>query len=532
MGFTVIVLLCHVKACDGFRLEAKLDPEETHLQILNRPALSDIQFPTALFLPFHEGDSALSQYVRLFRAFQQAIVAGHLQPGTKLPASRPLCAELGVSRNTVKAAYEMLHSEGYVETRQGAGSFVAADLPQISSLKRQTEAKSERKVAPKLSSLAAELTGVRAPNKSQQGALLLPAQPCIASFPWQHWQRAVACAGRQMKHHQNSVMGNALLRDQIASYLRVVRGVKCTGDQVMVCSGSQQAMFLALRLLADAGDPVLAEEPCYQGVDGAISAVEAVKIPVAVDREGMRWKEGLKRAPDARVVMVTPSRNHPLGHTLSLERRLQLLQWAQQSGSWLIEDDYDSEFRFDHPPLTSLQGLGGEDVVIYTGTFSRILHPSIRLGYMVLPESLLEAALRAKTYMEGGNSILPQLALAEFMASGHFSSHVRRMRKLYQQRRDYLQNLIEGRLGEHLRLIESDGGMHSVYLIPESWDDTLIRAKCEEKGLGIRDLSRYYVAEHAPQGLILGFAGYSEDQILSAVNTLEQVLKEGWLSQS
>ena len=501
-----------------------MDPEETHLQILNRPALSDIQFPTALFLPFHEGDSALPQYVRLFRAFQQAIVAGHLQPGTKLPASRPLCTELGISRNTVKAAYEMLHSEGYVETRQGAGSFVAADLPQISSLKRRKEAKSKRRVSPKLSSLAAELTGLRAPNRSQQGALLLPAQPCMESFPWQHWQRAVASAGRQMKHHQNSVMGNALLRDQIASYLRVVRGVKCTGDQVMVCSGSQQAMFLALRLLVDAGDPVLAEEPCYQGVDGAISAVEAAKVPVPVDEEGMCWKEGLKCAPEARVVMLTPSRNHPLGHTLSLERRLQLLQWAQQSGSWLIEDDYDSEFRFDHPPLTSLQGLGGEDVVIYTGTFSRILHPGIRLGYMVVPQPLLEMAKRAKTYMEGGNSILPQLALAEFMANGQFASHVRRMRKLYQQRRNYLHTLVKDKFGDYFELIESDGGMHSVYLIPQHWCESDIRKRCEEQGLGIRDLSRYFTAQTSKKGLILGFAGYNEEQILTAVNRLKEII--------
>lgn len=487
--------------------------------------MSDIQFPSALFLPFQEDDSGLPQYMRLFRAFQQAIIAGDLKPGTKLPASRPLCSALSISRNTVKSAYEMLHSEGYVETRQGAGSFVAADLPQLIGSKQGNEKVSMPKVIPKLSSLAAELTGLRAPNSWPQGALLLPAQPCIESFPWHQWQRTVASAGRLMKHQQNSVMGNALLRDQIADYLRVVRGVKCTSDQVMICSGSQQAMFIALRLLVDAGEPVLTEEPCYQGVDGALSAVEAVKIPVPVDEQGMCWQDGLKRAPDARVVLVTPSRNHPLGHTLSLERRLQLLNWAKQSGSWLIEDDYDSEFRFDHPPLTSLQGLGGEDVVIYTGTFSRILHPSIRLGYMVLPESLLEAAKRAKSYMEGGNSILPQLALAEFMSSGQFASHVRRMRKLYQQRRNCLHSLIDDRLGEYLTRVESDGGMHSVYLIPDDWDDAEIRSQCEDKGLGIRDLSRYYIAQRALKGLVIGFAGYNEEQILTAVERLERIVK-------
>ncbi len=488
--------------------------------------MSPTQFPATLFLPFHEASDELPQYVRLFRAFQQAIVNGDLAPGAKLPASRPLCAQLRISRNTVKTAYEMLHAEGYVETRHGAGSFVAADLPQLVAASPSSADNVAESIKPKISSMAQKLTGVRQPNRWPQGALLLPAQPCLESFPWHQWQRAVAAAGRQMKHRANAVMGNEQLREQIANYLRVVRGVKCSADQVMICSGSQQAMFLVLRLLVDDGEPVLAEEPCYQGVDGAIYSVGAIKVATPVDEQGIQLENGLAAAPDARVAMVTPSRNHPLGYTLSLERRLQLLQWAKQSGSWLIEDDYDSEFRFDQQPLTSLQGMGGEDVVVYTGTFSRILHPAIRLGYMVLPELLLEPARRAKTYMEGGTSILPQLALAEFMASGHFASHVRRMRKLYQQRRNYMHGLIEERLGGSLELIESDGGMHSCYLIPQHWDDGEIRRRCEEKGLGIRDLSRYYTTQAPQKGLVIGFAGYNERQILKGVELLNTVIRE------
>ncbi|MDI3324142.1 PLP-dependent aminotransferase family protein [Pontibacterium granulatum] len=359
------------------------------------------QFPSSLYLPFQESSSELAQYVRLFRAFQQAIIKGNLAPGAKLPASRALCAELGISRNTVKTAYEMLHAEGYVETRHGAGSFVATNLPLDTVGQKEDQAQSQTQNPPKLSAMAQTLVGVRKPNQMKKGELLLPAQPCINSFPWSQWQRAVAGAGRQMKYQQNSVMGNNQLREQIASYLRVVRGVKCSADQVMICSGSQQAMFLALKLLVNAGEPVITEDPGYQGIDGAIAAVGATKIPAQVDEQGIQLEDGLEKAPDARVVMLTPSRNHPLGHTLSLDRRLHVLQWAKRTGSWLIEDDYDSEFRFEQQPLTSLQGLGGQDVVIYTGTFSRILHPGIRLGYMVLPELLLEPANRAKTYMEG-----------------------------------------------------------------------------------------------------------------------------------
>ncbi|WP_370280440.1 PLP-dependent aminotransferase family protein [Pontibacterium sp.] len=478
------------------------------------------QFPSSLFLPFQESSSELAQYTRLFRAFQQAIINGDLTPGAKLPASRALCAELGISRNTVKTAYEMLHAEGYVETRHGAGSFVATNLPLDTVDQSEDQAQPQAQVPPKLSAMAQTLVGVRKPNQMKTGELLLPAQPCVNSFPWSQWQRAVASAGRQMKYQQNSVMGNSQLREQIANYLRVVRGVKCTTDQVMICSGSQQAMFLALKLLVDAGEAVIAEDPGYQGIDGAIAAVGATKIPAQVDKQGIQLEDGLQQAPNARVVMLTPSRNHPLGHTLSLDRRLQLLQWAKRNGSWLIEDDYDSEFRFEQQPLTSLQGLGGQDVVIYTGTFSRILHPGIRLGYMVLPELLLEPATRAKTYMEGGTSILPQLALAEFMSSGHFASHVRRMRKLYHQRREILHSAIDARLGAQLSLIPSDGGMHSVYLIPEQWDDRRIRQLCEARGLGIRDLSRYYTGQKRTCGLVIGFAGYSEAEINTGVDRL------------
>lgn len=482
------------------------------------------QFPSSLFLPFQETSSELPQYVRLFRAFQQAIVKGDLAPGAKLPASRTLCAELGISRNTVKTAYEMLHAEGYVETRHGAGSFVATNLPLDTVSQEEDQTQQQGQTAPKLSEMAQVLVSVRTPNHMKKGALLLPAQPCVNSFPWSQWQRAVASAGRQMKHQPNSVMGNGLLREQIANYLRVVRGVKCTADQVMICSGSQQAMFLALKLLVDPGDPIITEEPGYQGIDGAIAAVGASKVPAQVDEQGIRLEDGLQMAPDARVVMLTPSRNHPLGHTLSLDRRLQLLHWAKRTGSWLIEDDYDSEFRFDQQPLTSLQGLGGQDVVIYTGTFSRILHPGIRLGYMVLPQLLLEAATRAKTYMEGGTSILPQLALAEFMASGHFASHVRRMRKLYHQRREILHNTIDTRLGTQLSLVPSDGGMHSVYLIPERWDDRRIRHLCEERDLGIRDLSRYYTGQNKRSGLVIGFAGYTESEIETGIDRLTEAI--------
>jgi len=243
-------------------------------------------------------------------------------------------------------------------------------------------------------------------------------------------------------------MGDDLLRNQIASYLQVTRGVSCDAEQVMICSGSQQALYLSFQLLLNADDTVWVEDPGYHGISGAITSVRANEFPVPTDQDGFEVNYAIKHKIDARAAIVTPSHNYPMGYTLSLERRLALIEWAKQHSSWIIEDDYDSEFRYEGPPLTALQGLGGEHCVIYAGTFTRILHPSIRLGYLIIPPSLVEPFTKAKRYIDGGISQLPQLALGEFMASGQFSSHVRRMRKLYQHRRkvlnDAIANALEG----------------------------------------------------------------------------------------
>ncbi|WP_315982903.1 PLP-dependent aminotransferase family protein [Aliamphritea spongicola] len=228
------------------------------------------------------------------------------------------------------------------------------------------------------------------------------------------------------------------------------------------------------------------EEPGYYGVDGALAAVGANKVAVPADEEGFHLEAALQRSGNARLALLTPSRNYPMGYTLSLARRLALLNWAREQDAWIIEDDYDSEFRFDGPPLTSLQGLSGGERVIYMGTFSRILHPSIRLGYLVLPEVLTEPFSQVRAYVDGGLSSLPQIALADFMASGDFASHVRRMRKLYQQRRDILNTLAEQRFGDQLLRVESDGGMHSTFIFRDDLNisDRDLAAAAQARGWG------------------------------------------------
>lgn len=414
-------------------------------------------------------------------AFQKAILQQELLPSTKLPPSRVLCEHLGIARNTVKTAYEMLLAEGYIETRRGAGSFVSGKLPACKTVKP-----ANRQIINKQNKKQTE-------GNPRIHSLLSPIMPDIQHFPWREWENSVTAAAHRMRHViVNNGLGFIELRREVVKYLKAVRGVQCDSRQVMICSGSRQAISLSTQLLLQPGDKVLTEEPCYSGTTNSLKAAGAQCISVMADRHGFQTDQAITRAPDARMAILTPTRNHPVGHHLSLERRIPLIQWAAASGSWIIEDDYDSDFQYDRVPCTSLQGLGGQDCVLYTGSFSRILHPTIRIGFMVLPEALVETFSKAREYIDGGLSILPQIAMADFMSSGHFSRHVRKMRKLYKTRRDILHRLVQEKLGNLLQPLENSGGFHSVYLLLKGLSDKDICQEAAKNGLGILPLSGYY----------------------------------------
>ena len=488
--------------------------------------MSKNTIPSELFLPYLQQMPELPRYRALFRAFQQAILQGKLHSGAKLPASRPLSIALKLSRNTVKTAYDMLLAEGYIETRHGSGSYVSEIIPeQHSPQDNSCELAQGYPSPPRLSVMAQRLSTPSHIGPAHVDRRLLSLGPdTLHGFPWAQWQRHLNKAATQIKHlPSDSVMGNEWLRNQIAHYLQITRGVKCSQQNIMICSGSQQAMYLSLQLLLNPNESILIEEPGYQGISRTIDALGAIKVPVPVDDSGFNLQQGLALAPDARLISLTPSRNYPMGYTLSLERRLALLDWAKRQQAWIIEDDYDSDFRFDGAPLTSLQGLGGEHCVIYAGTFSRILHPSIRLGYVVIPEALIDAFCQLKQCVDGGLSQLPQLTLAEFMAAGHFSSHVRRMRKCYQQRRACLHDAMDQAFAGQLMRVQSDGGMHSVFLLAEGESDTDLCYSLEQQGLGVRALSTYYSGEQSLQGLVIGYAAHTEKEIQRGVNVIQQV---------
>ena len=489
--------------------------------------MADIKFLSELFIPHLNEEVNIPKYIHLYRVIERCIINNQLVAHSKLPSTRALADSLMVSRNTVKSAFELLQAEGYIDTRQGAGTFVCGNKSIASAAELVIKNTSANPVKPaiKFSRLMAQLNWQEYTTSSFFDGVLAPSTPAVAEFPWMQWQKAINYAGRVMKHETSaSTLGHDALREQIASYLKIVRGVKCKKDNILIFSGSQQGIYMTLQLLINPNEAVLVESPTYFGIDGAINAIGAKKIVVNVDEQGFHLQES--DAGKSKLAVLTPSRNYPLGYSLSLKRRLSLIEWANQNDSWILEDDYDSEFRFSAPPLTALQGLSDTGRVIYSGTFSKILHPSIRIGYLVLPDELVEPFSVAKKLMHGNISILPQLALARFMASGHFSAHVRRMRKLYSVRKASLTSLMTQYIAKHLTLIETDGGMHCVYLLNQTISDTQVCTLGREVGLAMQPLSAYYSStDDAKNGLVIGFAGYCQDSQEKAVKQLSQIIK-------
>ncbi|MCL6415303.1 PLP-dependent aminotransferase family protein [Aestuariirhabdus sp. Z084] len=455
------------------------------------------------------------RYRQLYRQLRDAILRGQLHPGERLPSSRALSQQLQLSRNTVKNALELLQAEGYIHSRHGAGTWVEQNLPDHPLQGAQQEFASTAKPAPTLSSLGQRLINHAPSSTLGWDRPLTPGRPALDAFPWQRWRRCCALAG---KHHSTPVVGLPELQTHLCDYLRQSRGIRCEPEQVLVFSGSQQALQCAAALLLDPGQPVLVEDPGFTGISAMLDTVNARAMACPVDASGFQ----LPDSTEAAMAIITPSRNYPLGFTLSLERRLQLLDWAKTHNSWIIEDDYDSEFRFRGSPLMALQGLDNHDKVIYSGTFSRIMFPGIRLGYLVVPPPLVTPFSKARRHLDGGTSVTSQAALAEFMQRGYFASHLRRMRKLYRQRQQHLhQQMLP--LSDRLQLLHEDGGMHSVYLCPNLSDKKLAK-DAQNLGLGVRSLSPHYATKQGMNGLMIGFAGYDEATLDNAVDLLQKAL--------
>ena len=474
-------------------------------------------------------------YRQLYDWFQRAIASSQLRPGQRVPSTRALAAELGVSRIPVLNAFEQLHAEGYLQTFVGAGTCVASSIPQETiapapgKSTRKVSRSHYRKGTRKISqgSSAAKSTAGQAWLKLS-GAFRMHL-PALDHFPIDVWSRLVARNVRKATKElmaYGDPMGYAPFREAIAEYLGAVRAVRCDPSQVMVVAGSQQGLQTSASVLLNPGDSVWMEEPGYPGAHQAFATVGARLIPVPVDDEGLNVEEGIRRCPKARAVYITPSHQYPMGTTMSATRRMQLLNWASRAGAWIIEDDYDSEYRFGIHPIGSLQGLDSDARVIYVGTFSKVMFPALRLGYLVIPADLVHAFSVHREAMDIFSSTLYQAVMTDFIKEGHFVRHVRRMRNLYTERCHALEESLRAEMGAMMEIVSADAGMHLVGLLPPGMHDVTISQKAAENSISAMPLSNCYLKRPSRPGLVLGYGASDRAQIQHGVRILSRVLRD------
>lgn len=470
-------------------------------------------------------------YRQLYEGLRRAILEGRLRPGARVPSTRWLAAELGVGRNTVLLAFDLLTAEGYLVGRRGAGTRVNPELPPelVAGWRERADAAQGVTRQPRLAGRCAKLVGMpRAlPSLSGRGGAFTVSLPALEAFPTALWARLARRAALQLERRAREGFdpaGYGPLREAIAAYVGAARGVVCSAAQVVVVQGTQQALDLLSRTLLDGGDAVCIEDPGYPGVWGPLAAAQARVIPVPVDEHGLRVAEVEREKATVRAIYVSPSHQFPLGSRMSLERRLALLDIAERRDCWIVEDDYDSEFRYDGPPITALRGLDRSDRVIYVGSFSKTILPSLRVGFLVLPRALVEPFLAVRVRSDLHPPLLSQLLLTDFLSEGHFARHVRRMRMLYGRRRDCLLEAGRRELTGLLELAPDDTGLRLVGYLPDGVDDGAAVLHAAAQGVEVLPLSRFYRRGSPRSGLILGFAGTNEANIRAGVKRLRAAL--------
>lgn len=488
----------------------------------------------APFIHLDPSENSRPLYRQIYDSIRDSILCGEFQSRMRLPATRLLADQLGVSRMTVINAYDQLFAEGYLEGKTGSGTFVAAQLPEeFFKTPRDTAAEGNapgttrrlplsdygRFVSAHLPALLRDHGATRyVPFQHGLGA--------IDEFPFEIWSKI---ASRYLKYAKPDSLGYGdpagyrPLRAAVAAHLRSSRGVRCEDEQVIITGGAQNAIDLIGRILLGPREKVWLEDPGYLGARDVFGSFGAKVIPVPLDAEGMDIRNALKK-PDARLAYVTPSSQFPTGVTMSLSRRMRLLEWARNHDAWIIEDDYDSEYRYAGRPLASLQGLDDSGRVIYIGTFSKTIFPALRLGCLVVPPDLVDtfAATRALTDLHSPQ--IEQAVLAEFIAEGHFERHLRRMRTLYKTRQQILVSEIRKKLDGAVDITEADAGMHLVGWLPGGVDDKSISEQSRNFGVRVAAITNYTLNSRTRHGLLLGYTAFNEKQIKDGVRKLEKVL--------
>jgi GntR family transcriptional regulator / MocR family aminotransferase len=477
-------------------------------------------------------ESTKSIYRQLYTSLRIAILNGQLAPGTQLPSTRALALELGFARGTILNAYEQLFAEGYVENKMGGGTYVARELPdellRVPAIQAPALSQDQRSRTLSLRGIAMASTAYASTYDLSPVRVFRPGLAALDAFPLKIWSRITTRHARQRSYdllNYGDPAGYKPLRQVIAGYLGSVRAVKCDPEQVIIVSGSQQALDLTSRVLLDPGEDVLIEDPCYPGARGALLGAGAHLIPVPVDKEGMDIIAGMARSATARMAYVTPSHQYPLGVTMSLARRLALLEWARRTKAWILEDDYDSEFRYKGRPLSALQGLDTSGHVIYIGTFSKVLFPALRLGYMVVPPDLVDGFIAARTMIDLHPPTLGQVILTDFLTEGHFGRHIRRMRELYAGRQAALVSAAALELTGLLDVHANEAGMYLIGWLLHGQDDQRASQSAATYGIEALPLSAFRIEPGNTQGLLLGYAAFSEDEIHRGVQHLAEALR-------
>jgi GntR family transcriptional regulator/MocR family aminotransferase len=471
----------------------------------------------------------------LYDEIRSAIIVGDLPPGSRLPSSRSLASQCHIARGTVVAAFDQLAAEGYVESGVGNGTFVRRTRSESSpsrlkagSVRQRARTSSSRTI---LSARGRDLASNSFPRlcstRSEETFRL--DRPALDAFPIKLWGRLTARCLRAATPRLlagGETLGFRPLRDAIADYVALRRGVKCTADEVVITTGTQQGLDLIARLVLDRGDEVWVEDPGYAAAASLLRALGARVIGVPVDAEGIDCHAGRRRSGNAKLAYVTPGCQFPLGVTMSLQRRVALLRWAQEEGAWIFEDDYDSQLRFSGRPLATVQSLGGGECVIYSNSFNKMLFPSLRLGFLVVPPRLVDAVAAARSILDRFPSVPVQATLCDFIAEGHMDQHMRRMRELYAARFDALIRSARRDLDGLMKFSPTQAGLQIVGWLAKDIDEVMACRRAADHGIDSVELSKLTIDRSMPPALVLGVTAAGVPAIRRGVRQLGHALEE------
>ncbi|MEO0535795.1 MAG: PLP-dependent aminotransferase family protein [Cyanobacteria bacterium P01_A01_bin.123] len=466
---------------------------------------------------------------QLYEALRQAVLTGKLIPGERLPSTRALATSLGISRGTAKLSYEQLLSEGYIETVMGSGTFVCQHIPEPSPLAMPPQPHCSGALATTgLSTYAQNFAHRALPKPSNRNPAIdfCYWQPAFDHFPLTIWRKLTTrrLQSPDSLDYSADLLGQKELREAIAHYLVRSRAVHCDAEQVIIVNGTQQALDLIARLFINPGDSVVIEDPGYLSARRIFHSQGAEVLPLPVDTAGLIVEPLQSMSAPIKLVYTTPSHQFPTGTILSLPRRLELLAWAQQRGAIIIEDDYDSEYRYGERPIPAMQGLDQHNSVIYVGTFSKVLFPALRIGYLVLPPGLVKIFAQAKRLLDRHSPSLEQLVLADFINQGHLERHLRRMRTLYGKRRQALLNSLQTKLGKHVSILGDAAGIHLMVQLHTNISDQDILTFGAQRGLGLTSAASFYLKPGGKGEFLFGYANLAPEKIDQGIEQLAQIL--------